>query len=57
MKTIASTGVCSLIKHPDMGYAVLKKAHGFWQQVSKWYTYKGNATKVYKAMLQKCIRR
>ena len=50
-KTIASTGVYSLIKDPDMGYAVFKKAHGFWQQVSKWYTYKGNATKVYKEMI------
>lgn len=51
MRTIASTSVYALKEHPDMGYAVFKKASGFWQQVSKWYTYKGNAAKVYRGLI------
>ena len=51
MKTIIATSVYSLKKHPDMGYAVFKKTYGFCQQVSKWYSYKGNAIKVYKEMI------
>ncbi len=31
-----------ILHSKSMGYCVLEKHHGFWQQISKWYCYYGN---------------
>lgn len=34
-----------IVRHKTQGYALFKKARGFWQQVSPWYLYRAYAVK------------
>ena len=39
-------GRYKVVYEEGMGYAVFRLGRFFWQQISCWYTYKGNAVKL-----------
>lgn len=53
---ILKNGDITLEHDPDMGYAVFRRVRypsgttAFWQQVTKWYFYRGWAEKKYTAI-------
>ena len=54
MTTIYREGDYELVNHSEglAPYAIFTRADGFWQQVSKWYFYKGCALRELRKQLR-----
>ena len=47
----------TIVHSYSMGYCVMKRQKGFWQQITKWYTYYGNLKRYNKCANEPALYR